>query len=134
MILVSITVFLVWLSSFIFACYNRSFLAVTLSGALIYPIVGVGHNYIHQRPHILRYLLDFSMNTHRDWYVFHCISHHMFPNIELDFEISGNEPFLYTYNNKSRHSWVIYITSQIFYICMIPVGFIKRVIAVLRGK
>ena len=53
-------IFAIWLLAFIITCYTRSFIASTIAGILLVPMLGVGHNFIHQRPNYFKYFYDVS--------------------------------------------------------------------------
>ena len=42
-------------------------------------MMGIGHNFLHQRDHVLRYALDLSVFGHHDWRISHVLSHHSYP-------------------------------------------------------
>jgi len=56
-----------------------------ISGALIYPIFGVAHNFIHMKNHPFRFLWSFTGFSHQEWQKGHCISHHVYANTLLDY-------------------------------------------------
>ena len=58
-----------------------------ITGILIFPLVGVAHNFVHMRDHPFRFLWLFTGFIHSEWQQFHCLSHHTFSNTAIDYEI-----------------------------------------------
>jgi hypothetical protein len=73
------------------AAYNQSLLLAALAGFLLTGIFGLGHNFIHHKDHIWFKNCIFlaSGMTAKDYQIMHCLSHHIYPNTELDFENSS---------------------------------------------
>jgi cytochrome b involved in lipid metabolism len=89
-----------FLVCFLITCYTRSYLMAALSGFILVSVVGEGHNFMHQRVNPFRHVFGLTGFTHEDWQNFHAISHHMFPNTELDYEIGVFEPISYALRNR----------------------------------
>ena len=56
-----------------------------MSSLLLISMVGVGHNFVHHKENIFKYAFIVAGFTHNEWQIMHCLSHHMYPNMELDF-------------------------------------------------
>ena len=55
----------------------------------------LGHNFFHQKDNWRMYSWDLMPYSSFDWRISHGISHHMWPNSILDYEIIVMEPFIY---------------------------------------
>lgn len=80
------------------------------------------HNFMHQADNWRMLTANLSFINHRDFRVFHAMSHHMFPNTYTDLEVSFQEPNLkwIPYPDKTRCGTVIavllwpYIVGRMF--------------------
>lgn len=78
----------------VLALRNESFLLAALGG-LTYTWTGIaGHNFFHQRDNYRMYYFNLLFMSYRDWRITHVLSHHLFPNSYLDFEMLLIEPIL----------------------------------------
>lgn len=68
--------FLVGLSSVLVA---PGFVPALALSICLFIMMGVGHNFMHQRDVIWRYAFDVTAFGHREWRVSHVLSHHLFP-------------------------------------------------------
>lgn len=76
------------------ASITGSWVALVGATLCLHALTGVGHNSLHQGHSAWRYCLDLTLFSHREWRVSHAISHHTYPNLCIDFELSALEPFL----------------------------------------
>jgi hypothetical protein len=51
-------------------------------------MMGLGHNFMHERQNWGRFLFEFTGLGHKEWTVFHAISHHLYPNTNIDYEVA----------------------------------------------
>jgi hypothetical protein len=72
-----IILFTLWLAVFFLTGYYESVLLAVLCGLMLYPIVGVAHDFLHMKDHPLRFLWLITGFTHREWQKMHCIDHHL---------------------------------------------------------
>lgn len=80
------TFFLIlWAIAFALTGLYQSTLLAALCGALIYPLAGVAHNFLHMKNHPFRFLWLLSGFTHKEWQQMHCLSHHSYANTLIDF-------------------------------------------------
>jgi hypothetical protein len=61
-------------------CVYSSLLTIFLNAYMNYFLIGVSHNYSHQRSY-WKYAMDFTFFPHKDFIISHCMSHHTFPNL-----------------------------------------------------
>ena len=71
--------------AFLLTGYLHSFFMAVVSGLLIFPILGVAHNFLHMRDHPFRFLWLLTGFTHKEWQQMHCISHHSYANTLIDY-------------------------------------------------
>jgi hypothetical protein len=87
-----IVLFVVFLT---IAAYFESYLSAAVCSFLLLGIMGIGHNFVHRKDNIYKYFLLAAGFTPHEWQVMHCISHHMYPNLEIDYEAAAFEPISY---------------------------------------
>lgn len=81
-------------------CATMNSLWVTIVPSLLLALLTIAaHNFMHRRDNFRMYYFNVSLLSYRDWRVSHVLSHHLFPNTLLDYELSIFEPFL---------KWAIY--------------------------
>ncbi len=56
---------------------------------LLLGMLGIGHNFVHHKQNIFRYFFSATGFTHNEWQIMHALSHHLYPNMELDYEASA---------------------------------------------
>ncbi|ETO07294.1 hypothetical protein RFI_30100, partial [Reticulomyxa filosa] len=104
--------FALWSYSFWLLIRKPSLKTSTFAGLCLHPFLGVGHNFFHQADFksrlankkwpVLssisetwwRYLFDFTGFSWRDWRISHVLSHHVFINLDSDYEVSALEPLI----------------------------------------
>lgn len=69
--------------------YFRSYVFASVSGITMMGIFGVMHNFIHHRENGYSKLVKLTGFSFNDFQIMHCISHHIYVNTELDFEVTG---------------------------------------------
>ena len=74
--------------------FFSSYLLAVLTGFLTMALNGVAHNFVHKRPNLYRHLYILSGFTAKQWEIAHCLSHHIYPNTLLDYEIGIFEPIM----------------------------------------
>jgi len=97
---------LLWLAAFAMMVMDGRWWWAVVGGYFLNSVFGVGHNYMHKAPTLWRYCVDLTAFSHRDWMISHCISHHTFPNLELDYEMQILEPFVYSMYNQPTNPWL----------------------------
>eukprot|EP00043_Microstomoeca_roanoka_P002816 m.40679 g.40679 ORF g.40679 m.40679 type:complete len:452 (-) comp11743_c0_seq1:139-1494(-) len=129
----SIFAVLLWTISFFSTCIFGSFSTAFLSGFLLLAMFGVGHNYFHQRNHPLRYAMDLTFAGHHQWRISHAISHHGFPNLDIDIELSQFEPLsTYLRSQPANGPWV-YLWVLPYYSLAAPLDIVRNWLAVFTG-
>lgn len=95
--------------------------------ALFYTLCGAaGHNYLHQRDNFRMKYFNLLFMTYRGWRVSHALSHHMFPNSRLDFEMVMFEPYFIWDVTKDKNfiqRYVSYVYAPIYYCIFYPAKF-----------
>lgn len=117
-----------WLWCFWRLCKEPTMLNSILAGLCLHVLNGVGHNFMHKRDayNPLRFCFDLPIySSTREWRVSHCISHHHWPNTEIDVEASGTEPFLRFIRTRSAQGYWIYVSLPIFYTVLPLILFVR---------
>lgn len=104
------------------AILAQNFQSVTLAllGSVFYTWCGIcGHNYLHMRDnHRMLYINILFMN-YREWRITHALSHHVYPNSLLDFELTEMHPYFVWLPHKDIKNfiqrYVSYIYAPFFY-------------------
>ena len=73
--------------------------------------MAIGHNALHKSDigNYWKYAMDLNVESSANWRVFHDLSHHHYPNTELDMEAYASEPFMFYFSNKPSNSMFISI-------------------------
>jgi hypothetical protein len=50
----------------------------------LHALMGVGHNFFHQRDSPWMYCFDLTLFSSYHWRITHAMSHHTYPNLEID--------------------------------------------------
>jgi len=112
---------------------------IALFCGVVFTWTGIcAHNFLHQKDnHRMKYFNMLFM-SYRDWRVSHVLSHHLYPNSLLDYEVSVLEPFLFWIPNPAkvdlsplRYASIIY--SPMFYSLVFLVQFAKKTYLLTRG-
>jgi fatty acid desaturase len=115
--LYSYIILLIYIFSFLASSYYKSYFFALIAGMLIFALIGIGHNFFHQRnPGLFQYFFDISLFSSKDWIITHVLSHHFFPNTTLDFEISSFEPYIYFLTRKPSNSYLVYLYGHIVFV------------------
>ena len=74
-------------------------------------MVGIGHNAMHKSDvgNYWKYVMDIHLSSSHNWRVLHDLSHHHYPNTELDMEAYFSEPVLNYLSNKPNNNLFITI-------------------------
>lgn len=99
------TFLLISLLSLIYLYVENSWTSALLYAFCHYVLTGIGHNYSH-RNSWLGTVMDFSLYSKQQWVVSHCLSHHIYPNLERDLEILAFEPLIYFLTSQPENSWL----------------------------
>ena len=62
-----------------------TYLYAAMTAFLLIGVMGIGHNFVHHKDNIYKYFFVLTGFTHNEWQVMHAISHHTYPNTELDY-------------------------------------------------
>lgn len=101
-----------------------------IAATFLHGLMGVGHNFFHQRDNMWMYTFDLSAFSSAAWRISHAMSHHFYSNLEMDSEVSSLEPFLYFLTNKPRNSFLVYLTYPILLSLAGPLDFVRHFVAV----
>lgn len=80
--------------SAILAARMNSVTLSMLSGVALGLLTLSAHNFLHQKDNWRMYCFNLSGLNYREWRVSHVLSHHMYPNTVMDFEVFRFEPFV----------------------------------------
>lgn len=115
---VSATLLAGWLACFVGMCAFGGtalpLLAAAVGATFLHALMGVGHNFFHQANNAWMYVFDLSLFQSHTWRISHAMSHHLYPNLEIDIEVSSLEPILYYLTNKPRNNALVYISFHLF--------------------
>lgn len=117
-----ILIFAVWLACLTVALIKNSYLFGALCAPLMVGLVGVAHNFVHHKQSFYRYFFLLVGFTHREWQIMHCISHHLYPNTELDFEIAAFEPIGFYLRSLPKNKWYLQIVLEIVLLLLQPIN------------
>ena len=105
------------------------------AGVTLTLLVGVGHNFLHQKDNWRMYLLDIPLLSSAEFRVSHALSHHMFPNTAMDLEVTMLEPVIFFLTHDKRRRG---IADAILYHSILLFGLpfegMKRVLRWTRGE
>lgn len=86
-------------------------LGCVLLGGLAMAWTGVcAHNFFHKKDNWRMYMFNLTLMSSNEWRVTHVLSHHIFPNTLMDFEMSALEPFFQYLPRKDKTFFVKYIS------------------------
>ncbi|XP_046424611.1 cytochrome b5-related protein-like [Neodiprion fabricii] len=93
------------------ASATQSWAAIFAAAIFLTWTAVAGHNYMHLRDSFRMAYMDLSLLSSKEWRITHCLSHHLYANSILDFELSMFEPFFdYVPHEKGfitrRLSWL----------------------------
>uniref|UniRef100_A0A0G4I2T4 Cytochrome b5 heme-binding domain-containing protein n=1 Tax=Chromera velia CCMP2878 TaxID=1169474 RepID=A0A0G4I2T4_9ALVE len=146
--LVSDVCLVLFLSSCWMAGYWRSLPMAVVGGFLLSCLATIAHNFFHQGDNWRMFCFDLLGASSFDFRISHVMSHHMYTNSSLDFEITMVEPSLHTLPAMPRPDWfrdveqsvkwlpveVKHILIQLLYFSVaLPNGWISRWIRVKEG-
>lgn len=97
--------------------------------ALIYTWTGIaGHNFLHQRDNYRMYYFNLLFINYREWRITHALSHHLFPNSYLDFELLQFEPILdWTPTSKTwSQRYISWLISPFIYVGLLHIECVKK--------
>ena len=125
-----------WLISFIFFCSNPSIYRAIIAGFFLHPLVGVGHNFLHQADNkgwfgietYWRYVINLSLYDLYEFRVHHAISHHTYINLDCDLEVSALEPIINFMTNAATNYILVYLYAPIFYFFLPFLLWLQRMI------
>lgn len=123
-----------WILCIFMTIYRNSYLLALVCAPLMVGLVGVGHNFVHHKESIYRYFLLLVGFTHREWQIMHCISHHLYPNTELDYEIAAFEPFGYYLRSMPKNNIFNKFLIELLLIFLQPINMAMKlfVLPILR--
>lgn len=94
--------------------------AIAFLCGLFYTWCGIcGHNFLHMRDNFRMYYINIMFMNYRNWRISHALSHHLYPNSLLDFELTDMEPFFVYLPSKHVKNcvqrYISYIYSPFLY-------------------
>lgn len=113
-----------------------SYVWAAITSSFLIGMIGIGHNFIHHKQGYFKYFYIITGFTHNEWQVMHCISHHMYPNTQLDYEAAALQPiayFLRTAPENHIYTEPLLILAMIF---LQPLNLVLKliVIPIIRKK
>lgn len=122
-----------------FACFfwlykSQSQIIAFITGIFCFAMLGVGHNFIHQKTSLLRFCADVTLFGSYQWTVSHALSHHTYTNLEIDIEIQAMEPFIYYLANKPKNPAINVVFGHLLFIFLGVLNYIRRFLFFFVGK
>lgn len=107
----------------------QSMILASICG-LFYTWCGVsGHNFLHQRDNFRMKYFNILLINYRDFRVSHALSHHVYPNSLLDYELFMVEPF-FVWRLTEQKTWIqrygSYVYAAIIYGILFIGALLKR--------
>lgn len=112
---------------FVATLYTGSLLLAVMTGTILHAVVGIGHNFFHQRNSRWRYVFDLGAFSHRHWRVSHALSHHIFPNLGADIEASMVEPYVRFMRSSPSNHWLVYVWWHLFHLLAPLIEFVRNI-------
>eukprot|EP00048_Salpingoeca_helianthica_P016522 m.232782 g.232782 ORF g.232782 m.232782 type:complete len:448 (-) comp18859_c0_seq1:27-1370(-) len=122
-----------YLLSFAWMLVAQSVPSAFVCGLFLYPLLGVGHNFFHQRDNVWMYAFDLSCFGSYHWRTSHAISHHHYPNLDLDIEATFVEPWMTFVRTQAPPRVNAFINFVIFTALIAPMEFIRRIVTFAQG-
>eukprot|EP00055_Hartaetosiga_balthica_P007458 m.25627 g.25627 ORF g.25627 m.25627 type:complete len:465 (+) comp5784_c0_seq2:125-1519(+) len=133
MLFISYLAVIIFGITFALTAITGSFQWSIATGYMMFVLIGVGHNFFHQRNHILRFASDFTLAGHHQWRLSHCISHHTYPNQDVDYEASTLEPYDTFMRSQTGQSIFFFPLTFIVY-CIVPcMDIVRNAFFTLKG-
>ena len=101
-----------------------------MTSLLLISMVGIGHNFIHHKANNFKYCLTLTGFTHDEWQVMHCLSHHIYPNLELDYEAAALEPIGFFLRNKPNNPIYTEVIVLFLFLFIQPLNFFIKIFLV----
>ncbi|CAK87368.1 unnamed protein product (macronuclear) [Paramecium tetraurelia] len=116
-------------------CIHQSFWWALLCGYTLFVCFGIAHNFMHQgAKQPLRYMSDLLFFSHYHWVITHCISHHHYPNSNIDFEMTSMEPFFITTKSRLPNNRFLPYYINIVFGFISTLQFISTIIQIIKGE
>ena len=125
---------LLFLSSFYLLYLTQSRIMAIITGFLCLSMLGIGHNFTHQKPSLFRFCADLTMFGSYQWTISHALSHHTYTNLEIDIEVQAMEPIIYYLANKPKNQVINIILGHLLFLFMGILNFLRRFIFHFMGK
>ncbi len=93
-------------------------------------MVGIAHNFVHHKDNNYKYLFLLAGFTHTEWQIGHCISHHMYPNLEIDYDAAAFEPISYLLRSMPENHRFVEIVVQVVYFFLQPTNMLLKVVVI----
>lgn len=113
----------------------KSYILVTAAGVMLGMIMICSHNFLHQKNNWRMYVFDLSLMSFAEWRISHVISHHVYPNTILDWEVACLDP-VYDFLPSKRNWWHLasFAHSHIIHLAVLPFELFKRAISMYKGE
>ena len=121
-------------SSFYCLYLTQSKVTAMVTGFLCLSMLGIGHTYIHKKTSYFRYCADVTLFGSYQWTISHALSHHTYPNLEIDIEIQSVEPFIYYLSNKPKNPIINIVVGHILFTFLGVLNYIRRFLFSFVGK
>eukprot|EP00050_Salpingoeca_kvevrii_P019209 m.83639 g.83639 ORF g.83639 m.83639 type:complete len:535 (+) comp8308_c0_seq2:138-1742(+) len=106
-----------------------------LIGILLHGMIGIGHNFFHQsNKYLWRYCFDCTLFSHHTWRTTHAISHHLYPNTEIDIEVTALEPFMKFLDSQPKNSRFVALVMPFMAFAVAFVDYTRHLGEVLIGR
>ena len=101
-----------------------------ISSLFLISMVGIGHNFVHHKANYFTYCLTLTGFTHDQWQIMHCLSHHIYPNLELDFEAAALEPLGFFLRNQKKNPIYTEVLILTLFLFIQPMNFLLKIFVI----
>ncbi|CAL8094440.1 unnamed protein product [Orchesella dallaii] len=121
----------------ILAAWSENFVLTIVAGLFLGLSTTAAHNSFHLRDSFRKYYFDLSAWSSYEWRISHALSHHLFPNTILDYEIAVFEPWLEMLPSRPKTFFQRYgslVYAHLIYCVMMPQDCVRRAHLWYLGK
>lgn len=124
-------ILLAMILAFMFAtAYTGSYFFALGYALMLVSMLGIGHNFVHHRTSPYRFFFLPTGFIPSEWQIMHCMSHHQYPNTELDYELAALEPIGFFLRNFPKNFVMIEPVLHIIFLFLQPLNMILKIVVV----
>jgi len=104
------------------------------TGAVLGTLGVCAHTFYHLADTWRTYTLDLSGYSSYEWRISHVLSHHVFPNSVMDYEVMAFEPFLFFLPYRFKHRFLQPVSTALAVLVIFPLVWLASVSAFTSAK